>query len=381
MKKLLNFLSIILLIFLIFSCSNPLDDGGRDDPAGKETGTINISIPEYAPWINTTRATATSDNLSVSKAWLVSSTVDFTLYNSSGTYVDDITVAAGVAATGWEVTVHTGYTIKAEVYNGNVSTTVPVVTGVSSPFTVTAGNTTTVTVTCFPYNPVSLTEGVSSSPYNLNSWGEKWFSVTPTTANTIFTVTSINTSDTGIYVFGSDGLIDGYIDTTNPIDSVQISTTPGATYYIGIIEWATTSDTFTVLAEQYDPTDDMFEENDTMGTAATGLFEDTWYYNLIQADDDWYIITVTAAWNRVQIDCRFTDADGDIDIALYDSAGVGLASSTSTTDNEYIDYVVDPAGGTYYIRVYYDDAGNEYDLWWDDIQPNGGTGFIDVEIQ
>jgi len=41
-------------------------------------------------------------------------------------------------------------------------------------------------------------------------------------------------------------------------------------------------------------------------------------------------------------------------------------------DNEYIDYIV-PAGGTYYIKVYYDDQGNQYDLWWDDFQPPDRT--------
>jgi hypothetical protein len=43
-----------------------------------------------------------------------------------------------------------------------------------------------------------------------------------------------------------------------------------------------------------------------------------------------------------------------------------LACSDSTTDNEFIDTIV-PGPGTYYIWVFGQDAGNTYDLWWDDL--------------
>jgi hypothetical protein len=71
---------------------------------------------------------------------------------------------------------------------------------------------------------------------------------------------------------------------------------------------------------------------------------------------------------RILVDARFTDADGDIDIQLVDASGTVLATSNSISDDEYIDYTV-VAGGTYYIRVYFGDAGNRYQLWWDDVQP------------
>lgn len=120
--------------------------------------------------------------------------------------------------------------------------------------------------------------------------------------------------------------------------------------------------------------DDAYEENDTLATAyyPGSNWEQQWLSSIsgpgIQLDDDWYRIDVTPGYERVQVDCQFTDSEGDIDIALYDSSGTLLDSSTSTSDNEFIDHVV-PGGGTYYIKVYYDDAGNAYDLWWDDVQP------------
>jgi hypothetical protein len=118
--------------------------------------------------------------------------------------------------------------------------------------------------------------------------------------------------------------------------------------------------------------DDNYEENDTLSTAYDlSALEGTWLSTIngygVQADDDWYRIYVTPGYEEVVIDVRFTHSEGDIDIALYNSAGNKLTSSESTTNKEYIDYIV-PAGGTYYyINVYYGNRGNQYDLWWDDL--------------
>jgi len=111
-----------------------------------------------------------------------------------------------------------------------------------------------------------------------------------------------------------------------------------------------------------------------------------------QYDDDWYEIYVTTDYTRVVIDCQFSDASGDIDIQLVDASGVVLASSNSTSDDEYIDHDVAGngySGGTFYIRVHYDDAGNSYDLWWDDLMPSDPdlivtdcwwTGYTDTSV-
>jgi hypothetical protein len=116
--------------------------------------------------------------------------------------------------------------------------------------------------------------------------------------------------------------------------------------------------------------DDTYEQNDTQGTATNFNYEGTWLSDRngygFQNDDDWYQIYVTPDYQQVVIDLRFVDSHGDIDLRLYNAAGGLLASSTSVSDNEYIDYVV-PSGGYYYIKVYYDNAGNYYDLWWDDL--------------
>jgi len=130
------------------------------------------------------------------------------------------------------------------------------------------------------------------------------------------------------------------------------------------------------------PADDNYEPNNSLATAYDlSTREHTWLSDIsglgVQRDDDWYRIEVTPGYERVKVDCRFTHSQGDIDIALYDASGTVLASSTSTTDNEYIDHVV-PASGAYYIRVFFGNDGNSYDLWWDDVQPPAAPPEITV---
>ncbi len=122
-------------------------------------------------------------------------------------------------------------------------------------------------------------------------------------------------------------------------------------------------------------TDDCYEENDTMATAyyPGSNWEQNWLSTLgctaVQADEDWYKIDVDpTGYERVVIDLQFTHADGDIDVCLFDSVGNPLACSISISDNEAIDYEVS-GPGTYYIWVGYGNAGNTYDLWWDDLPP------------
>ncbi len=123
--------------------------------------------------------------------------------------------------------------------------------------------------------------------------------------------------------------------------------------------------------ESRDPlqTEDNYEENDDIGSAFNlTAYEQTWISTIhgigIQLDEDWYEIAVTPGNERLVVDVRFQDNQGDIDIAVYDMAGTLITSSRSTTDNEYIDYIL-PSAGTYFISLddYYG-PGNFYDLWW-----------------
>ncbi len=118
--------------------------------------------------------------------------------------------------------------------------------------------------------------------------------------------------------------------------------------------------------------DDIYEENDDYISAYDiGNLEQTWLSG-IQADEVWYKIYVHAGSERVKIDLQFSHADGDIDLALTNANGDILEASDSATDNEFIDYTVPLGDVYYYIWVHHGNAGNSYNLWWDDISQAKG---------
>ena len=138
--------------------------------------------------------------------------------------------------------------------------------------------------------------------------------------------------------------------------------------------------------------DDNYEPNNTWAAAWYPGYnwEETWLSSIdglgVKSDTDWYKIEVTPGYEQVIIDLQFTDADGNMDLTLFGSDGVTtLATSWSSTDNEYIDFVVPKVGALayYYIRVDWENQGNTYDLWWDDLYvpvvlDSDGDGFPDA---
>lgn len=134
------------------------------------------------------------------------------------------------------------------------------------------------------------------------------------------------------------------------------------TWYISFINWDPDIEYTWLDYNGWWYLDDAYEDNDVR-TNAYSINETTWY-NGIQWDDDWYQISITSGYERLIVDLQFTDADGDIDLTVYNSVGTYVTASTSATDDEYIDYVL-PSSGTYYLKIHHGDAGNAYNLWWD----------------
>ena len=114
--------------------------------------------------------------------------------------------------------------------------------------------------------------------------------------------------------------------------------------------------------------EDNYEENDTRSTSfdLTG-HERRLLSKLdglgIQNDEDWYRIQADALTAELRVLTTFSHGEGDIDVELYNEAGYIVARAVSTDDNETL-LLKNPPVGNYYVRVYYGNTGNEYDLSW-----------------
>ncbi|MBN2359435.1 MAG: PPC domain-containing protein [Deltaproteobacteria bacterium] len=142
---------------------------------------------------------------------------------------------------------------------------------------------------------------------------------------------------------------------TSTTDNEQIdyTATAAGTYALRIYGFlgAENSYTLTVTVVPATPTcsDDAHENNDTLATAVA-LPSASFGGQICSGDDDYYYLDLDAGETLV-IDLQFTDADGDLELRLYDAAGTTLASSMSITDDEHISYAARLAG-RYIIRIW-----------------------------
>ena len=106
------------------------------------------------------------------------------------------------------------------------------------------------------------------------------------------------------------------------------------------------------------------------------LAEGAWFSQIydemaIAGDTDWFYMEVDPARPIVNVDARFLQSQGDIDVKLY-AAGGWIAKADSVTDNELLQHLVDASGG-YYLKVYSPNGptGQRYDLrWWGEAIPD-----------
>ena len=106
---------------------------------------------------------------------------------------------------------------------------------------------------------------------------------------------------------------------------------------------------------------DRLEENDTLETAE--ILTANLYSNLVitAGDEDWVGFDVCEGGD-IEVEINFLDANGDLDLVLYDQDEIELDSSTTSADREVVTYT-DAAAGRYYIQVYgWLGAENIYDL-------------------
>jgi len=206
-----------------------------------------------------------------------------------------------------------------------------------------------------------------------NQFDDDWYQIDVDPGSTLIQVDCRFThaeGDIDISLYNPSGSFVAGSNSETDNEFISYSTSISGTFYI-LVHYGNAGNTYDLWWE--DVKEDAYEENDTLETAWHPGYdwERTWLFdfngNGHQADDDWYRIDVDPGSDHVQVDCRFIHAEGDIDIALYDSSGTLVAVSESSTDDEFIDQTVS-SSGTYYIKVYKGNAENAYNLWWNDIR-------------
>lgn len=119
--------------------------------------------------------------------------------------------------------------------------------------------------------------------------------------------------------------------------------------------------------------EDPYEYNDDFDNATDIRFlEAQWLSDYLgngsQWNDDWYMIKLDQGEERLRVELIFNSSEGDIDIAIYDWNYNYIGGNYSSGDNEYFEQDIFP-NGIYYLKVYGDNAGNSYNLWWEDLMP------------
>ncbi|MCB9543493.1 MAG: pre-peptidase C-terminal domain-containing protein [Myxococcales bacterium] len=173
--------------------------------------------------------------------------------------------------------------------------------------------------------------------------------------------------DMGLYRVEGEALtfIDGSVSTSDRETVYLRRAAAAGTYLVRVYGYDGAAGSYDMTVNVFAQCRDDAEEpggehNDSMDEA--GVFPPVDERRQIcDFDDDWYAFTLRQGTNA-RLDLYFTHADGDLDLELYNEAGVRVASSTGTSDTELIEGEM--AAGTYRVRVFgYRGATGAYSLF------------------
>jgi len=266
-KNLILCTLLVLSTFIFMSCPNPLsvseeitDDSiaaaaYNVEPIG--SGELEVRIPMVSSYMLEALGAEVSPTLADSRALMLARSVEVSLYDSEGTLVDSIT-GSDTDTDGYYtmafsgIPYGTGYSVGVNVYNSDVSTTDPVLSGGDSSIVLGPGSNYAY-VYPIPVNPETITasdsESMTSIGYDfdyglISEFGaEKWYSFAPSSDVVEITVTPDSTS--GIYVavynrygyFVEYAVSEGFEESGtlgNPA-SIVVDVSDYSQYYIGII--------------------------------------------------------------------------------------------------------------------------------------------------
>ena len=156
---------------------------------------------------------------------------------------------------------------------------------------------------------------------------------------------------------------------TVPVDSL------GETFYVVVrsADNIATGNSYELLWESsfQANTDDAYEENDTQDGASSALagagvaLSDGFGVG-VQSDDDWYVIRPDPQVPLVIVRATFTHDDGNIDLQVFNSEGGIIGTGVSSSDDEFVSIELH-GESLFYVRVFGDDAGNSYDLVYEEL--------------
>ncbi len=258
-KNNLKLLITLGLIFILSTCSMFVLEQEKEADTGP-SGSVNINVSHISGVLKDALSKtnqALEARSSNDRAFLVADQVYITLFNSAGAIVDSIVVTEALMDVGISLVATPGadFTVEVEIFNLDNSTLFPVATGVSVPFTIMDGANTDVSVVCLPVDYVFFPENIGSPVIDLISvpadfmsdggdgptdlGSETWFMVQPTTTKTTFKLIPLlesEASQIGI-VYNGDGTQIGSEPMFGFMGTLVLDTIPGATYYIGVVEF------------------------------------------------------------------------------------------------------------------------------------------------
>ncbi|EGD77783.1 hypothetical protein PTSG_08873 [Salpingoeca rosetta] len=172
--------------------------------------------------------------------------------------------------------------------------------------------------------------------------------------------------DIELHLFDSSGTLVASSTSSTDHETVQHTDTTGSAsmYMVRVYGYQGASAPYAMFFDVVCPPcePDSFESNDVPDSATVLSTQHTSFdASICYGDDDWYRVPVCAG-GRIAIAIEFEHAGGDLDMALFNSAGKLIGKATSVTDNEVVVYTDNSAADSLYLlRVYgFNGATNQY---------------------
>jgi hypothetical protein len=217
-----------------------------------------------------------------------------------------------------------------------------------------------------PSNPaqVTLLQNDASGSATIATTEVDYYSFRATAGGSyvISATTPVSSVDTVLGVFSASGqrlaYNDDIVSGTNNDSRLTINLTTGTRYLIGITNYTSSSRgsySWSIDGPGSSAADDAYENNDSLAAAYNlGTLSATRMISgLVLADaQDWFRFTTGAAGTSASsVSLSFQNAQGNLQLALYNSGGSLLSASQGSGNTEAIS-LNGRAAGTYYVQIY-----------------------------